>query len=149
MSGGRYIFRYCSPDGTIDIANVTGENILQREWSFRVNEPPEYQEMIDQGFLDPRNILRGNDGELYDGDGNKLAEVNAWHAQYNVTSTDYQPGGQKITWGIPTGYSVTLTLTETIIRDAILLKRLVDGLREGAPDPEFNFMGVIRSHRSG
>lgn len=144
---GRYIFRYCVPDGAIDIANVTQGDILRRQWSFRVNEPPELQEMIDQGYLDPRNILRGNDGELYDGDGNLLAEVNEWQAQYNVTNTDYQPGGKKLVWAVPVSYTVTLTFTETIIRDAILLKKLADGLRDGVPDPEFNFMGVIKSHR--
>lgn len=144
---GRYIFRYCVPDGAIDIANVTQGDILRRQWSFRVNEPPELQEMIDQGYLDPRNILRGNDGELYDGDGNLLAEINEWHAQYNVTNTDYQPGGKKLVWAVPVSYTVTLTFTETIIRDAILLKKLADGLRDGVPDPEFNFMGVIKSHR--
>mgnify|MGYP006946495695 FL=1 len=144
---GRYIFRNCVPDGAIDIVNVTGQDILRRSWSFRVNEPPDFQELIDQGVLDPRNILRGNDGELYDLDGNFLAEVNEWQAQYNVTNTDYQPGGKKITWAIPTGYTVTLTFQETIIRDAILLKKLADGLRDGVPDPVFNFMGVIKSHR--
>jgi hypothetical protein len=144
---GRYIFRYCVPDGAIDIANVTQGDILRRQWSFRVNQPPELQELIDQGVLDPRNILRGNDGELYDGEGNFLAEVNEWQAQYNVTNTDFQPGGKKLVWAVPVSYTVTLTFTEVIIRDAILLKKLADGLRDGVPDPEFNFMGVLRSHR--
>lgn len=144
---GRYIFRYCVPDGAIDIANVTQGDILRRQWSFRVNQPPELQELIDQGVLDPRNILRGNDGELYDLEGNFLAEVNEWQAQYNVTNVDYQPGGQKLVWAVPVSYTVTLTFSEVIIRDAILLKKLADGLRDGVPDPEFNFMGVLRSHR--
>ena len=70
---GRYIFRSCVPDGSIDIANVTPGEILNRAWSFRVNEPPELQSELHSGTFDPRNILRGRDGELYDGAGNFLA----------------------------------------------------------------------------
>ena len=32
--------------------------------------PPELQEELDSGEFDPRNILHGVDGELYDEDGN-------------------------------------------------------------------------------
>ena len=145
MSDGRYIFRSCVPDGTIDIANVSSGDIINRSWSFRVNEPPELQELLDSGTLDPRNILRGYSGELYDGDGNFLAEVNQWQAQIDHTNTDYQPAGSKLTWAIPQSYTVTLTFTETVIRDARLLKKVIDGLGDYAPDAVLNFMGVLRA----
>lgn len=148
MSDARYIFRDCVPDGPIDIANVrVGDNIT-RSWSFRVNQPPELQELLDSGNLDPRNILRGRDGELYDGDGNFLAEVNEWQAQINFTNTDYQPAGSKLTWAIPQSYTVTLTFTETVIRDARLLQKVVAGLKKGEPDAVLNFMGVLRGHNT-
>lgn len=145
MSDGRYIFRSCVPDGTIDIANVSSGDIINRSWSFRVNEPPELQELLDSGSLDPRNILRGYSGELYDGDGNFLAEVNEWQAQIDYTNTDYQPAGSKLTWAIPQSYTVTLTFTETVIRDARLLQKVIDGLGDNAPDAVLNFMGVLRA----
>lgn len=145
MSDGRYVFRDCVPDGAIDIANVTSGDIINRAWSFRVNSPPELQELLDSGQLDPRNILRGRDGELYDGDGNFLAEVNTWQAQINFTNTDYQPAGSKIVWAIPQSYTVTLTFTETVIKDARLLKNIFTGLRNNAPDAVLNFMGVLRA----
>src|SRR5690554_2289566 len=145
MSDGRYIFRSCVPDGTIDIANVSSGDIINRSWSFRVNEPPELQELLDSGAFDPRNILRGYNGELYDGDGNFLAEVNQWQAQVNYTNTDYQPAGSKLTWAIPQSYTVTLTFTETVIRDARLLQKVIAGLRNNAPDAVLNFMGVLRA----
>jgi hypothetical protein len=148
MADGRYIFRDCVPDGSIDVANIQVGDIVQRAWSFRVNSPPDLQQLLDQGYLDYRNILRGYNGELYDGDGNFLAEVNTWQAQINITNSDYQPAGQKLTWAIMQSYSVTLTFTETVIRDAILLKKLTDSLRPGAPDPVFNFTGVLRAARS-
>lgn len=146
MADGRYIFRECVPEGAIDIANVrTGENIT-RAWSFRVNSPPDLQDLLDSGSFDPRNILRGYDGELYDGDGNFLAEVNEWQAQINFTNTDYQAAGNKLTWAIPQSYTVTLTFTETVIRDASLLQKMIAGLKNGAPDAMLNFMGVLRGH---
>ena len=145
MSDGRYIFRSCVPDGSIDIANVTSGDIINRAWSFRVNEPPELQELLDSGTFDPRSILRGYNGELYDGDGNFLAEVNTWQAQINFTNTDYQPAGSKLTWAVPQSYTVTLTFTETVIRDARLLQKVIAGLRNDAPDAVLNFMGVLRS----
>ena len=93
MSDGRYIFRSCVPDGSIDIANVTSGDIINRSWSFRVNEPPDLQEMLDSGSFDPRNILRGYNGELYDGDGTLSRSELQWQAQVNHTNTDYQPAG--------------------------------------------------------
>lgn len=145
MSDGRYVFRSCVPDGSIDIANVTSGDIINRSWSFRVNEPPDLQELLDSGNFDPRSILRGYNGELYDGDGNFLAEVNTWQAQINYTNTDYQPAGSKLTWAIPQSYTVTLTFTETVIRDARLLQKVIAGLRNNAPDAVLNFMGVLRA----
>ena len=145
MSDGRYIFRSCVPDGSIDIANVTSGDIINRSWSFRVNEPPELQGMLDSGTFDPRSILRGYNGELYDGDGNFLAEVNQWQAQINYTNTDYQPAGSKFTWAVPQSYTVTLTFTETVIRDARLLQKVIAGLKNNAPDAVLNFMGVLRA----
>lgn len=144
MSDGRYIFRECVPDGAIDIANVFPGDVLNREWSFRVNMPPGLQDELDSGTFDPRNILRGYDGELYDGDGNFLAEVNTWQAQVNVTNSDYQAAGSKISWAIMQSYTVTLTFTETVIRDASLLRKVIAGLQNGAPDAVLNFMGVLR-----
>lgn len=148
MADGRYVFRNCVPDGDIDIANIASGEIVNRAWSFRVNDPPDLQELLDSGRFDPRNVLRGYDGELYDGNGNFLAEVNEWQAQISFTNTDYQAAGQKITWAIPQGYTVVLTFTETVVRDAVLLQRLFNGMKVGAPDAVFNFMGVLRGHNA-
>ncbi len=146
MADARYVFRNCVPEGNIDIANVRPGEIINREWSFRVNDPPDLQSLLDSGTFDPRNILRGYDGELYDGDGNFLAEVNTWQAQVNHQNTDYQAAGNKIVWSIPQGYTVTLTFTETVVRDARLLEKVIAGLKKGAPDAVLNFMGVLRAH---
>jgi len=143
MADGRYIFRNCVPDGDIVIAGVRPGEIVEREWSFRANEAPELQSLLDSGKLDPRTVLRGYDGRLYDGDGTWLAEVPEWEARVRVTNTDYQPAGKKIQWAIPTSYQVTLTFRETVIRDARLLAKVLDGLRDGQPDAVLHFQGVL------
>lgn len=146
MADGRYIFRDCVPDGAIDIVNVTPGDVVQRSWSFRVNAPPELIEALDGGAFQPNHIIRGYDGELYDGEGNFLAEVNTFQAQINMTNTDYQAAGEKISWAIPQSYTVTLTFTETVIKDARLLQKVIAGLQKGSPDARLNFMGVLHAH---
>jgi len=143
VADGRYIFRNCVPDGDITIANIRPGEIVTREWTFRVNDPPELQQLLDSGALDPRNILRGYDGRLYDGDGNWLAEVNEWQAQVRVQTEDYQPAGRKIQWGLVMSYQVTLTFTETVIKDGRLLAKVLAGLKDGAPDAVLHFQGVL------
>ncbi|GKV54237.1 hypothetical protein NCCP2222_01840 [Sporosarcina sp. NCCP-2222] len=145
MSNGRYIFRNCVPDGSVTLANVAPGDVLNREWTFRANLPPEIQEQLDAGEFDPRNILTGKDGELYDGDGNFLAEVNTWNMQIDFTNVDYNPAGQAITWAVPDTYSVTITFTETIVRDAQLLMKIMPRLRSRNRGEVLNFTGVLRS----
>lgn len=147
MPDGRYIFRNCVPDGTVDIANVQSGDIIQRSWSFRVNEPPDLQSLLDGGTFDPRHILTGRDGRLYDGDGNWLAQVPTWQVQINFQNIEYRAAGQKIVWAIPDSYSVTLTFTETVIKDALLLQRVVAGLKAGMPDAVLNFQGVLLARK--
>lgn len=95
--------------------------------------------------LDARNILTGKDGELYSDDGTFLAQINTWQAQVSIENQDYQAAGQAQKVKVFTGYSVTLTFTETVIKDALLLKKLVDALRAGK-QVEFGFQGKLNGH---
>lgn len=94
-------------------------------------------------LIDPRTIIQGYDGELYADDGTFLAMVNTWQAQVNIKNTDYQPAGSAIEVAIMSGYSVTLTFTETVVQDAVLLKKLINELKAGR-QPQFGFQGVLR-----
>lgn len=145
MANGRYVLRGCVPDGDIDIANVRPGEIITRSWTFRVNEVDDtmLQEELDSGPLDPRNILRGYDGKLFDGDGNWLAEVNEWSIRVSVRNTDYQPAGSKVVLAIPQGFTVTLTFTETVLRDARTLAKVLGSLKAGSADAVLNFQGVL------
>lgn len=144
MNDGRYIFRNCIPDESMDIVNVEPGELMEREWSFRVNKVPEIQEALDAGDFDPRNILQGKDGELYDEDGNFLAEVNTFQAQMEFNTEDYQAAGNNIVWGVNTGYTFTLTFTETVVRDK-MLKKILGDIKNGRNAPQLNFTGVLRA----
>jgi len=146
---GIYVMRNCHPDGTVTVASVQPGEILERELSFRVNAPIDMQQELESrvlnGELDPRDILHGADGELYDEDGQFLATVPSWELTMDVQVQDYQGAGQMLVWGVTTGYSLQLTLTETVVNDTNLIK-IVNGLQTGRSMPEINFKGVLRSH---
>jgi hypothetical protein len=92
--------------------------------------------------LDPRKIRSGHHGEFYDGDGTFLAEVPTFQAIVNVSNTDYQPAGSIMSVAVMQGVSVTLTFTETHVKDARLASILA-ALKRGE-QPTLNFQGVVR-----
>lgn len=101
-----------------------------------------------QQTLDPRKVLPGYAGELYSLDGEFLAEVNTFEASFNVTNQMYQPAGTSLQVPVMTSYQVTLTFTETVVRDAKLLGILAAALAANT-QPVFGFVGVLRNPHGG
>ncbi|WOC33481.1 MULTISPECIES: hypothetical protein [Caproicibacterium] len=85
--------------------------------------------------LDTRKIATGKDGRLFCGVGQDtpqfLAECGEWSAKLNVKNTDFQPVGSGLVVAVPTGFSVTLTMTETVVRDDVMLEPLITALQKG------------------
>ena len=96
-------------------------------------------------MLDTRKILPGKQGKLFTGDGTFLAQVNTFQAQINITNTDYQPAGSALVQAIMMSYTVTLTFTETVVKDADVFKKVMDAIKAGQ-QPELDFQGVITGH---
>ena len=75
-----------------------------------------------ESILDVRQLITGKDGQLFvttsDGTQLFLAEVDTFQAQASINNTDYQPVGSSLIFGVTTGYSVTLTLTEAVVMAA-------------------------------
>lgn len=94
--------------------------------------------------LDPRLVLTGRDGQLFDDEGTFLAQIPQWQAQINISNQGYQPAGSLIEAAVMSGYTVTLTFTETHVQDALLAKMLAE-LKAGR-QPVFNFQGKITGH---
>lgn len=92
--------------------------------------------------IDPRQILTGSDGELYSDDGVFLAQVNTFNSEVEPITTTYMPAGSRQEVTIITGYRVTLTLEEIVVRDE-MLNKVLTALRNGEPI-SLGFMGVVR-----
>ena len=100
----------------------------------------------DASILDVRQLITGKDGQLFvtTGAGTNifLAEVDTFQAQISPANTDYQPVGSALVFAVNTGYSVTLTLTEAVVRDDIMLTELIADLQNGY-FPFFDFQGKL------
>lgn len=90
--------------------------------------------------LDTRHILRGFDGKLYT-DGEFLAQVPEFEVQLNFNDTDYQGAGSELVAGVYTGYSQSLTFTETHVTDELLVK-LFEYVGKKLKEP-FEFVGRL------
>lgn len=101
----------------------------------------------EQSILDTTKLITGKDGQLFitqaDGTQLFLAEVDEFNAQLSVDNTDYQPVGSALKYAVSTGYSVSLTLTEAVVRDDVMLKTLFEDIKNGY-FPTFDFQGKMR-----
>jgi hypothetical protein len=101
----------------------------------------------DQSILDVRQLITGKDGQLFistrAGVNLFLAECDTFQAQLSPANTDYQPVGSALIFAVNTGYSITLTLTECVIRDDIMLAELIRDIQNGY-FPGFDFQGKLR-----
>lgn len=92
--------------------------------------------------LDTDLILAGYQGELFDQNGNLLAQVNRFEARLNLTNSDYRPAGQMLEVAIPQSYRVTLVFTETVINDTQFLGPVVSAII-ARRQPKFTFQGIL------
>lgn len=103
--------------------------------------------LSDVSLLDVRKLITGKDGQLFvttkKGVNIFLAEVDTFQAQMSPTNTDYQPVGSALIYSVNTGYSVTLTLTEAVIRDDVMLTELIADIQKGY-FPTYDFQGKLR-----
>ncbi|MDE7054592.1 MAG: phage tail tube protein [Oscillospiraceae bacterium] len=101
----------------------------------------------DQSLLDVRKLITGKDGRLFvttkKGTNLFLAEVDTFQAQLSPANTDYQPVGSALVYAVNTGYTVTLTLTEAVVRDNVMISELITDLQHGY-FPSFDFQGKMR-----
>jgi hypothetical protein len=94
--------------------------------------------------LDPRKVITGKDGLLLVGVGDNapipLANCDTFKITSSFNNTDLQPVGNILSYGIPTGITVSLSMTEIIIRDDLMLGPLLDAIAAGQI-PWYDFQG--------
>ena len=108
---------------------------------------PEITNQNPMSNTDTRKLMTGKDGQLYvttsTGLQLFLSEVDSFTAQLNVSSTTVQPVGSAQIFAVETGYTITLSFSEMVVRDDVLLKPLFDDLKKGI-FPRFDFQGKMR-----
>lgn len=95
--------------------------------------------------LDPRKVMTGHDGRLYaevNGKSICLMNVDTFQSQLNFSNIDFNAVGNRLTYAIPGNVSVSLTITEAVVTDAITMKPILDALAAGKKIV-FNFRGVL------
>lgn len=101
--------------------------------------------------LDVRNLMTGKDGRMYvnvDGVDIFLAEVDTFNVQMNVANTDYQPVGSILSYAVPTGVTFTLSFTEAVIRDDVIMAPLLKAIKAGKI-PTYDFSGATERSDGG
>lgn len=97
-----------------------------------------------QAPLDTRKLMTGKDGRLFiniDGVDIFFAEVDTFQVQMSVANTDYQPVGSINVYAVNTGVSFTLTFSEAVIRDDLMMADLLKAIEEGKM-PTWDFQGA-------
>ena len=101
--------------------------------------------MAKEATLDPRKVMTGHDGKLYITVGGKsifMANVDTFQAQLNFSNTDFQPVGDLMTYAIPIGINCTITYTEAVISDDLVMAPILDALARNEV-PTFDFRGTL------
>lgn len=100
-----------------------------------------------QAPLDTRKLITGKDGQLFitksDGTHIFLAEVDEFSVTLDVNTEDYQPVGSSLEAAVPTGYQVSIELTEAVVRDDTMVVEFLRDLKDGY-FPTWTFQGSLR-----
>lgn len=97
----------------------------------------------DASILDTRKLMTGKDGRLFveiDGTQTFLAEVDSFTVSMNVANVDAQPVGSIVVYAVNTGVSFSITLSEMVVRDDLIMEPLIEAIRAGKM-PTYNFQG--------
>lgn len=103
-----------------------------------------------KGF-DTRKLMTGKDGRLYitvDGVSVWYASVEEFEIKMNFNNTDFQPAGDVQQYAVPTNVKFSLTFTEAVIRDDLVIVPLLEKIRAGKI-PTFDFQGASEEPFSG
>ena len=96
--------------------------------------------------LDTRELMNGTDGCLFiegpDGVNVPFLELQNYSINANVLGTEMQFVGNPTQQFIQTGYAFTLTVTESVVRDDLIIVPLLKAAKAGK-FLHFNFQGLI------
>lgn len=95
--------------------------------------------------LDVSKVLSGKDARIYitlKGKSYFFAEAASFTAALNPTNADVQPMGSALIGAVFTGYTVTLSVSEYVVRDDLIVEPLLEALATGER-LSWDFQGVL------
>ena len=95
--------------------------------------------------LDTRELMNGTDGCLFverNGVNVPMLELENYSIAANFAGADRQFVGDPTIKFVPTGVSYTLTLTESVVRDDLIINPVMEAVKNGK-FPHFNFQGKV------
>ncbi len=99
-----------------------------------------------QSILDVTKLMSGKDGRLFvttdAGENIFLAEVAEFTATLDMANTDVQPVGSVLIYAVTTGYSVSISVKEMLVRDDVMGAELIERLNSGWM-PAWTFQGAM------
>lgn len=101
--------------------------------------------MAQNRTLNTAELMTGIDGCLsveVNGKNVPLLEVANYSVVMNFNTVDKQYVGDPLVKRVPTGVSIDLTFTESVVRDDIFMVPILEALRNGKI-PIYNFQGVM------
>ena len=78
--------------------------------------------------------MTGKDGKLFlsvDDQPVELLEIDTYSVKANYTNLDYQPVGSYQKFSVPGDVSYTLTFTEAVVRDDVIMEPLLAAAKNG------------------
>lgn len=100
---------------------------------------------------DARYVRTGKDGALFlitDEGMVLLSSTNEFRITVSFQNADWQPTGSSLIFGVPTGHSITLTLTDATIRDDLVSNKIWQNFEESglrADEREFDFQTLLEA----
>jgi hypothetical protein len=149
MADGNYLFENCIAQGTITFIDVSPNTVINRPWSFRVNDPPKListhqSRPAGPNTIDPARVARGYDGTLWDQNrGLWLANVHTFRMEMESQVDDLPLAGQRWVPGITQGLTGMISFEEYAVSDD-LLELFMAGVAPGSNETLFAFMGKLR-----
>lgn len=102
-----------------------------------------------RGPQDARNVRTGKDGALYlisDNEPILLSNVNEFRFTCSFQNTDWQPVSNELIFGVPTGRTLSLTVTDTVIRDDLIMAKVWEAFNQSgvrADSRTFDFQTLL------
>lgn len=97
-----------------------------------------------KGF-DTRKLMTGKDGRLYitvDGVSVWYASVEEFEINANFSNVEFHPVGDLQQYAVPDAVKFTLTFTDAVIRDDLVIVPLLEKIKAGKV-PTFDFQGGV------